>query len=125
LVFGYRVARYIVRHEKDFLHPAILPWGEKIGSPPPASVIEGLRDMVKINMWKYVGLVRHREGLSHAQELFLQLQKEVTTLRRSYGVSPELLELTSMVKSALLVTESALRNPRSCGAHFRADAPEV
>ncbi len=125
LTFAYRVARHIARSKDDFPSSPILPWEEKVGNPPPMSVIEGLKDMVKINMWKYVGLVRHREGLAHARELLLQLYKEVTTLRRSYGVSAELLELANMVESALLVTESALRNPRSCGAHFRADSSEA
>ncbi|MCX7667712.1 MAG: FAD-binding protein, partial [Atribacterota bacterium] len=125
LTFGYRVARRIAKTRDDFSYPPVLPWEERVGNPPSVSVIEGLKDMVKINTWKYAGLIRHREGLSHARELFLQLNKEVTTLRNRYGISMEILELANMIESALLVTESALRNSRSCGAHFRADSLEA
>lgn len=125
LVFGYRVARQILRRKDDFSFPPVLSWEEKVGAPPPLSVVEGLKEVVKITMWRHVGLIRHREGLVYARELLLQLRKDLVALRQSYGVSPELLELTGMVESALGVTESALFNPRSCGAHFRADASGV
>ncbi|MEN3186165.1 MAG: FAD-dependent oxidoreductase [Atribacterota bacterium] len=122
LTFSYQIARRIVKTQDPFPRVSILPWEEKIGDPPPASVVEELQKMVKTNTWKHVGLIRHRQGLSHAKELLLQLTREVVTLRNTYGVSMETVELANMVKSALLVTESALRNPYSCGAHFRIDS---
>lgn len=125
LTFSYRVAHRIARSQDGFSCASILPWEEKIGDPPPVSVTERLKDMVKRNTWQYVGLIRHREGLARAREVFLQLHNEVVALRNRHGVSREILELANMIESALLVTESALRNPHSCGTHFRADSLKV
>ncbi len=122
LTFGYRVAKTLWRERDDFSYPLVLPWEEKVGNPPPPSVLEGLKEMVRMNMWKYSGLIRRHEGLAHAREIFLQLKKETVALREKYGVSAEMVELENMIESALLVTESALRNPVSCGTHFRADS---
>lgn len=124
VTFAYRVSRDILRTCPDFFHFAVRPWEEKIGDFP-ASVIEELKCKVKINMWKHVGLIRRREGLLYALETLLQLKKESFALRYRYGASREIVELQNMIESALLVTESALQNPRSCGVHFRSDSPKV
>lgn len=122
LTFGYRAARDIVKHSEELPNFAVLPFREKWGEPPPENILRSLKEIIRINMWENVGLIRERRGLSQSLQILTAMKKEIAHLKEEYGISPALLELENMAETALLVTEEAFKNPLSRGTHFRLDA---
>ncbi len=69
-------------------------------------------------MSKYVGVVRHAEGLTSAQsiltDLLSQVSRDVVPSRRSF-------EATNLLTVAIAVVESAMQRQESRGCHRRSD----
>lgn len=80
----------------------------------------GIRNQLREIMWKYVGIIRDREGLEEAQNILKKLREEFV---------PELkiseLELGNMLTLGLIITRSALEREESRGGHFRKDFPQA
>ncbi|MFC2072643.1 L-aspartate oxidase [Chloroflexota bacterium] len=74
---------------------------------------------VQILHWDKVGIMRDKEGLTHAADILAAWQKSLPqpTDRPSY-------ELSSLILTGRLVTEAALLREESRGAHFRTDLPQ-
>ncbi len=66
LTFGYRAARDIVKHSEELPNFAVLPFREKWGEPPPENILRSLKEIIRINMWENVGLIRERRGLAQS-----------------------------------------------------------
>lgn len=72
-------------------------------------------------MWDCVGIVRSEEGLSNAWRDLSLMNINIEELYRLNKLSDELIGLRNAVQVGILVTESARRNKKSRGCHFRAD----
>ena len=118
LVFGARAARAMTG-------PGVAPgWAEPaepVTLEPAAGAVPteaGVRDL----MWRQVGLVRDRAGLTSAVE---QLHGWVTaSLTDASSDAPETgAKAAVQATVGYLIARAALRRTESRGAHFRADAP--
>lgn len=123
LTFAFRAAQSITEKELSLASPPVTPFFESPGDTPPSETLKTLREVIQNTMWEHAGLERTRTGLYKALEILLEVQKTVSSLRRTKGLSFPLLELENMALVALTITESALKNTLSFGSHFRSDAP--
>jgi L-aspartate oxidase len=76
---------------------------------------------IQNTMWNYVGIVRTYERLKRAVADMRELGSRLTKYYHEATISKSIVELFHGQQMALIVSESALRNPVSRGAHFRRD----
>jgi L-aspartate oxidase len=76
---------------------------------------------IQHTMWNYVGIVRTRERLERAVADMQELGIRLTKFYQESPISRDLIELFHGQYVASLISTSALKNPRSRGAHFRKD----
>ncbi len=76
---------------------------------------------IKHTMWNYVGIIRTTARLKRAREDLNNLSKRLYEFYRNTPISRPLIELFHGCKCAMIVTDAALRNPKSIGCHFRID----
>jgi len=67
--------------------------------------INSLKKQLQKLMWEHVGVVRSKEGLKHAHTKIKQWEREAP-------------QLNTMLLTARLIVEAALKRPKSLGAHF-------
>lgn len=77
--------------------------------------------IIQHTMWNYVGIVRTRERLKRAISDMNHLGSRLTKYYHESTISKPILELFHGQQMAMIVANSALRNPVSRGAHFRRD----
>jgi L-aspartate oxidase len=112
IVFGYRIAQTI-NHTSN-------KKGDKVFSP----IIHDTHNYNYIPMKRklgmlmdeYVGIIRTKEGLLHAQ---LQIKEMETNLIKHPNQSKFYYEALNMVQTALIIIESALARTTSIGCHYR------
>ncbi|MBV8544804.1 MAG: hypothetical protein JO088_08665, partial [Acidobacteria bacterium] len=96
-------------------------------NPPGSQNMEDpaliLQDWTTIQhtMWNYVGIVRTYERLKRAVADMRELGSRLTKYYHESTISKAILELFHGQQMAMIVANSALRNPVSRGAHFRRD----
>ena len=78
------------------------------------------RTALKTLMSDELGIVRHHVGLARASSVLAAWQRETVF---DWSVSAQ--EDRNLLQCAILLTESALRQPRNAGAHFNADLVAV
>jgi len=127
LTWGYRAALGITSHLKGSTNPlpvgAVPPWDESgLTADPDPALIQGDMQTIQNIMWHYVGLVRSGDRLSRAIRELRHLLNEIETFYRTTRLSDGLIGLRNAVEAALVVAQAARHNPRSRGAHFRADS---
>ncbi|MBV9188570.1 MAG: L-aspartate oxidase, partial [Acidobacteria bacterium] len=76
---------------------------------------------IQHTMWNYVGIVRTYERLKRAVADMRELGSRLTKYYHESTISKAILELFHGQQMAMIVANSALRNPVSRGAHFRRD----
>jgi L-aspartate oxidase len=76
---------------------------------------------IQHTMWNYVGIVRTYERLKRAVADMRQLGNRLTKYYHESTISKSIVELFHGQQMAAIVASAAIRNPRSTGAHFRAD----
>lgn len=81
--------------------------------------ITHLKLIIKSTMWKNVGIVRSEESLKDA---LVKLDSVLKKLNYEPTIKEEI-ELKNMAQVAKLVTQAALDQKESHGAHFRSDYP--
>ena len=122
LVWGNRVAQYIVEHQTDrsALNPAdIPPWQDGgLTAPDPALIWQDM-SVIKHMMWNYVGLVRTTRRLRRALRELRQLETEIENFYRETALTDGLLGLRNAVRTAVIVTMAAWENKQSMGCHYR------
>jgi L-aspartate oxidase len=95
-------------------------WGD---TPLEAALLVHDREEIRALMWDLVGIVRTDERLEIAAERVRQMAAQYDDLCRRHTPTPELMELRSLVDTALLIVESARRRRESRGLHFNPDHP--
>jgi len=78
-------------------------------------------DTLKSTMWNYVGIIRTKKRLSRAREALIALQTEADAFYRNQKLNVDLIELRNAIQTAIIITNSALKNPKSRGCHYIAD----
>ena len=147
LTWGYSAAHSIrarLESASSSASPAVhrafssLPAGT---GPVPSAILESIRDWqppgkenledpalilqdwttIQHTMWNYVGIVRTYERLKRAVADMRQLGNRLTKYYHESMISKSIVELFHGQQMAAIVASAAIRNPRSIGAHFRAD----
>lgn len=82
-----------------------------------------LQDWTSIQhtMWNYVGIIRTYERLKRASADIKHLGDRLVKYYHESTISKSIVELFHGQQMAAIVAEAAIKNPRSIGAHFRAD----
>jgi L-aspartate oxidase len=76
---------------------------------------------IQHTMWNYVGIVRTYERLKRAVADMSQLGYRLEKFYHEAAISKPIVELFHGQRMAAIVAASAIRNPKSRGAHFRKD----
>lgn len=83
-----------------------------------------LRLLIQTLMWTHVGIVRSDRRLKQALREVDILRLAVENLFVSSRVTPEMLELRSIVQVAWIIISCALQRKESRGLHYNVDYPE-
>lgn len=118
LVWGKTCADSILLKDQRF--PEVEPW-DMGKQEVDGALIQQDWMTIKHTMWNYVGLVRSSHRLKRAHKMLSELKWEIDSFYEGGKLTPELLALRNGCAAALLITQGALRNRNSCGAHFRVD----
>jgi L-aspartate oxidase len=125
LTWGYYAAVSIRNKYSDFreqLLQSIPDW-----QPPGRQNMEDpaliLQDWTTIQntMWNYVGIVRTYERLKRAVADMRELGNRLTKFYHESTISKSIVELFHGQQMAAIVSDAAIKNPVSRGAHFRRD----
>ena len=76
---------------------------------------------IQHTMWNYVGIVRTYERLKRAVADMRELGSRLTKYYHESMISKEIIELFHGQQVAAIVSNAAIKNPVSRGAHFRRD----
>jgi len=76
---------------------------------------------IQHTMWNYVGIVRTYERLKRAVADMRELGSRLTKYYHESTISKEIIELFHGQQVAAIVSNAAIKNPVSKGAHFRRD----
>jgi L-aspartate oxidase len=128
VVWGDRSARAIrdQKAEPPISEDSVPAWSDSglIYDADPA-LIQGDMQNIRNLMWHYVGLVRSEYRLKRAVRELRHLWMEVDDFYRKTRLSDGLIGLRNAVQVALVVSQAALRNRVSRGAHFRDDSIQL
>lgn len=125
LVWGTRAGRHIAEHfpaKRPYKPSEIQPWHY----PPNEEEIDPAlvnQDWLSIRstLWNYAGIIRTRKRLERAKADLEYLQHRIEKFYREAHMDEAVVSLRHGIQVALLITQAALANPRSLGAHFRKD----
>jgi L-aspartate oxidase len=81
-------------------------------------------DELRRLMWDYVSIVRTSKRLQRAAARLRNLKREVQDFYWNFRVTSEVLELRSLVETASLIVDCALRRHESRGLHYTLDYPD-
>lgn len=119
LVWGDRAARDIWARNAYVLPRIIPPF---TSNADPEFDIQQMMGFLQNLMWEHVGLMRDESGLRQAQQQIQWLRKQVEKQYRHSRPTDALIGLRNAAQVAGLITEAALQNQTSTGAHYRTDS---
>ncbi len=122
LVWGTRAARRISQefddtraYSADEIHEWYYPSDEEEIDP---ALINQDWSAIRNTMWNYTGIVRTRKRLERARADLDYLRHRIERFYRSARMDPKVVGLKHGIQVAMLITQAALGNPVSRGAHF-------
>jgi len=127
LVYSNRaVARAILlidrfAHEK--IDPASHQLGKVVTTQHDGVFISHCRDILRLTMWDYVGIVRSNDRLAEARRWLRQLGHQINRFFRESPLTAELVELRNMATTATLIVKCAQKRKESRGLHQNIDYP--
>ena len=124
VVWGHRAAKQIEKtlRKNHKLNDYDIPEWRDTGvyEPDPLLIAQDLSTVQNV-MWNYVGLVRANYRLQRAMRELRHLETEVERFYRVSKLTDGLIGLRNAVRTAVIVTQSALANKQSMGCHYRED----
>ena len=81
--------------------------------------LKNIKTNIQKTMWEKVGIVRRRNEMFEALKTFKDYKKQIEEIRKERGISRELLEVINLSDTATLITEAALKRPKSLGVHYK------
>ncbi|HPD32817.1 MAG TPA: L-aspartate oxidase [Bacteroidota bacterium] len=121
LVWGYIAGNEVSKPDKeDDYFPQIFDWVSEVEDVDNALIAQDWLT-IKNTMWNYVGLIRTRQRLLRAHQILRHLQTEIESFYRRARMSPEVIQLRNGVITAYAVTNSAMEDRVSRGAHYLKD----
>ncbi|MBM3294772.1 MAG: FAD-binding protein, partial [Candidatus Aminicenantes bacterium] len=76
---------------------------------------------IRSTMWNYAGIIRTRKRLERAKSDLEYLRHRVEKFYKEASPDPKIVGLRHGLQVALMITQAALANPTSAGAHYRLD----
>jgi L-aspartate oxidase len=122
LVWAKRCADHIasILEKSSIVHESeVKPWiyiGEEKFDP---ALVKQDWMSIKSTMWNYVGIVRTKERLERAVSDLDYLNHRIEKFYRNVRLSKSLLELRNGIQTALIIAQSAKRNKKNRGCHYR------
>jgi L-aspartate oxidase len=74
---------------------------------------------IRTTMWNYAGIVRTTKRLARARADLTYLSHRIENFYRETKLTDPIVGLRNAIEVASIITDAALRNPDSLGAHFR------
>jgi L-aspartate oxidase len=122
LVWGTRAARKIIQefddqrvYAGDEIHEWYYPSYEEESDP---ALINQDWSAIRNTMWNYAGIIRTPKRLERARADLDYLRHRIERFYRSARMDPKVVGLKHGIQVAMLITQAALGNPVSRGAHF-------
>jgi len=127
LVFGEASAKHILAHWDSLPEaPPTRAWDEsRVTDSDEEVVVHQVWGEIRRFMWNFVGIVRTTKRLERAKRRIDMIRQEVTEYYKNFRVTPDLIELRSLVEVADLIIRSALSRHESRGLHYTLDYPEM
>ncbi|MCP2598282.1 FAD-binding protein, partial [Candidatus Aminicenantes bacterium AC-335-L06] len=125
LVWGTRAGKFIAdnfKPEKNYKPSDIPDWRypEEEEEEDPALIHQDWF-LIRSTMWNYAGIIRTQKRLERAKADLEYLEHRIEKFYKTTKITDSLIGLRHGIKVALLVTDAALRNKVSRGAHYRKD----
>jgi len=122
LVWGRRSAQYIASHfdSKKYYKPSDIhdwyyPKDEEEIDP---ALINQDWMLIRSTLWNYVGIIRTEKRLERARADLEYLRHRIDKFYREARMDEKIVGLKHGIQVALLITQAALENPISRGAHY-------
>ncbi len=122
LVWGTRAARAIAENisqarlfKPSEIHPWYYPRNEEEIDP---ALINQDWLSIRSTLWNYAGIIRTRKRLERARADLEYLNHRIEKFYREVRMDENVVALRQGIQVALLITQAALSNPVSRGAHF-------
>ena len=126
MVFAHRCyADAVERIGKLSFHEKIPDWNARGTSEPREMILitQSLKELQQV-MSDYVGIVRNDVRLQRAMRRLDLLWEETEQLYASSTLSPQLLQLRSMITVGYLIVKGANFRKESRGLHYNTDYPQ-
>ncbi|HUU27540.1 MAG TPA: L-aspartate oxidase [archaeon] len=127
LVFSNRAAARSVKLLKELSHEEVDPRSYQFGRVNVARYdgvfVSHSREMLRMTMWDYVGIVRSNKRLAEARKWLKALAKEIEEIYNDSAPTADLVELRNMATVADLVVKCAQMRKESRGLHQNTDYP--
>ncbi|MGB2907463.1 MAG: L-aspartate oxidase [Candidatus Aminicenantaceae bacterium] len=122
LVWGTRAAQKIIQefddqrvYAGDEIHEWYYPSDEEESDP---ALINQDWSAIRNTMWNYAGIIRTPKRLERARADLDYLRHRIERFYRAARMDPKVVGLKHGIQVAMLITQAALGNPVSRGAHF-------
>ncbi|MCJ8191103.1 L-aspartate oxidase [Sphingomicrobium aestuariivivum] len=126
-VYGDAAAEHIKANWDSLPRPIdVRDWDEsRVTDSDEEVVIQQVWGEIRRFMWNFVGIVRTTKRLERAKARIDLLRQEVDDYYKNFRVTPDLIELRSLVEVADLIVRCALKRHESRGLHYTLDYPET
>ncbi len=122
LVWGTRAARHIAEtmetretYAREDIHEWYYPQDEEEIDP---ALINQDWLSIRNTMWNYAGIIRTRKRLERACADLDYLRHRIEKFYKSARMDPKVVGLKHGIQVAMLITQAAISNPVSRGAHY-------
>ena len=123
---AFERAKIIVGNfDLEDIDPQSFQLGRVVTSGYDSVQVSHNREILRLTMWNYVGIVRSNARLNEAKRFLKSLDTTVRRLWDRFPLTAELVELRNMQLVARLIVECAQKRKESRGLHQNVDYPNT
>jgi L-aspartate oxidase len=122
LLWGTRAAQHIASHfnpeivyQTEDIHEWYYPEDEEEIDP---ALINQDWSSIRNTMWNYAGIIRTSKRLARAKADLDYLRHRIERFYKQARMDPKVVGLKHGIQVAMLITQAAISNPKSLGAHY-------